>query len=133
MDRKLDDVKTLKVGRYVIIEGVPCRVTAIDHSKPGKHGGAKYRVEGAGIFDGIRKSMIKPSGQNVEIPIIVKRTAQVLAVVGDNIQLMDMESYETFELPIPQEEEIRRGLNAGSEILYMEVMGKRKILQGKGD
>jgi translation initiation factor 5A len=111
---------------------VPCRIVSIEHSKAGKHGGAKFRIEGIGLFDGIRKSIIKPSGQNVEVPIIDKRTAQVLTVIGDNVQLMDMTSFETFELPMPEEPEIKSIIAEGVEVAYMEVMGKRKILQAKG-
>ena len=132
MDRKLDDVKNMKVGRYIIIEEVACRITNIDHSKPGKHGGAKFRIEGMGLFDGIRKSIIKPAGQNVEVPLIDKRNAQVLAIVGSSVQLMDMATFETFELPMPEEQEIQSLLSEGTEVTYMEVMGRRKILQAKG-
>jgi len=132
MDKKLEDVKGLKVGRYIIIDDTPCRIVSIDHSKPGKHGGAKFRIEGVGLFDGTRKSIIKPSGQNVEVPMINKKTAQVLTLVGDNVQLMDMETFETFELPIPDEKEIKDALTEGADVLFMEVMGKRKILQAKG-
>lgn len=132
MDRKLEDVKSIKAGRYIIIDDVPCRISSIDHSKPGKHGGAKYRIEGAGLFDGTKHSIIKPSGQNVEVPIINKSTAQVLTVVGSNVQLMDMASYETFELPLPDKSDIPDDLTEGMELLVMEVMGKRKILQVKG-
>jgi len=42
---------------------------------------------------------------------------------------MGMESYETFELPIP--EELKDKLSEGVELLYMECMGRKKILQTK--
>ncbi|MBU4267027.1 MAG: translation initiation factor IF-5A, partial [Candidatus Altiarchaeota archaeon] len=41
--------------------------------------------------------------QKIEIPIIDKKTAQVLNIIGSSVQLMDMESYETFELDMPDE------------------------------
>ncbi|MFH1788544.1 MAG: translation initiation factor IF-5A, partial [Candidatus Altiarchaeota archaeon] len=118
--------------RYIILDDVPCRILSIDHSKPGKHGGAKYRIEGAGVFDNSKHSIIKPSGQNVEVPIITKSTAQVLTVVGSNVQLMDMGSFETYELPLPDKSEFPDDLSEGMELLVMEVMGKRKIFQVKG-
>jgi len=133
MAMKIDDVNNLKVGRYVMIDDVPCKITAITKSKPGKHGGAKAKIDGAGIFDKQKRSIIKPTSQKIEVPIIDKRTAQVLTVVGENVQMMDMESYETFDIPLPADSDLKNGILEGAVVLYMEVMGKRKIMQLKGE
>ena len=37
----------------------------------------------------------------VQVPMIDKRKAQVLAVMGDEIQLMDLETYETLPAARP--------------------------------
>ena len=39
-------MKEIKVGRFVLIDGVPCKVVNIETSAPGKHGAAKMRVTG---------------------------------------------------------------------------------------
>lgn len=127
MEKKIEEVRSVKVGRYVIIEDEPCRVVGVTHSKPGKHGGAKAKIDAIGIFDDQKRSVIKPTGQKIEVPVIAKKTAQVLTKVGDNVQLMDMGTYETFELPVSAE--VRDSLSEGVEVLYMEAMGKRKIIQ----
>lgn len=132
MSMKQEDVNDLKVGRYVMMDDIPCKITAITKSKPGKHGGAKAKIDAVGIFDGQKRSIIKPTGQKVEVPIIDKRNAQVLNIVADNVQLMDMETYETFDLPIPEEDELKSGITAGGQVIYMQVLGKRKIIQLKG-
>ena len=67
-----------------------------------------------------------PPNTKVEIPIVYKKTAQVLSIVKDNLQLMDMDSYETFELPLPND--LEGDLQAGVSLLYMDVGGKKKIL-----
>jgi len=126
MSKKIGDMKDLKEGKYVMIDNEPCKVTKITKSKPGKHGGAKARVDAVGIFDGQRRSLMGPVSQKVEIPIIDKRTAQVLNMIGDSAQLMDMESYETFEIEIPGEFKDR--VAQGKELQYMDVLGRRKIL-----
>jgi translation initiation factor 5A len=62
----------------------------------------------------------------VGVPIIDKRSAQILALMGaDVVQLMDLETYETFDMPIP--EDLKGQLEPGKEILYLHAMGKRKI------
>jgi translation initiation factor 5A len=127
MEKKIGTMKDLNNGKYVLIDNEPCKVVNAIHSKPGKHGGAKARIDAVGLFDGQKRSLMGPVSQNIEVPIINKNTAQVLSVIGDNVQLMDMTSYETFELPLL--EELKGQLSEGIEVLYMECMGKRKILQ----
>ncbi|MBN2015017.1 MAG: translation initiation factor IF-5A [Candidatus Altiarchaeota archaeon] len=127
MEKKIGTIKDLKEGKYVIIDNEPCRVVGVTHSKPGKHGGAKARLDAIGIFDGQKRNLMGPVDSNVEIPIINKKNAQVLNVIGGTAQLMDMTTYETFELPVP--DELKGQLAEGIEVLYMESMGKRLILR----
>ncbi|RLE43963.1 translation initiation factor IF-5A, partial [Candidatus Woesearchaeota archaeon] len=91
-------IKSLKKGHFVLIDNVPCRVVSIAITKSGKHGGSKCRVEGMGLFDGRRRSIVKPSDAKVSVPVVLKKSAQVLAIVGNNAQLMDLSDYSTFEL-----------------------------------
>jgi len=120
------EVRELKVGRYVLIDEEPCKIMSISTSKPGKHGEAKARIDAVGIFDEQKRSVVHPVKHKVGVPIIDKRSAQILALMGSEVvQLMDMETYETFEMPIP--EDLKGQLEPGKEILYLQAMGKRKI------
>jgi translation initiation factor 5A len=124
--KEMAEVRELKVGRYVLIDEEPCKIMSISTSKPGKHGEAKARIDAVGIFDEQKRSVVHPVKHKVGVPIIDKRSAQILALMGsDVVQLMDMETYETFEMPIP--EELKGQLEPGKEILYLQAMGKRKI------
>jgi len=125
--REMAEVRELKVNRYIIIDNEPCKIVSITTSKPGKHGDAKARIEAIGIFDGQKRSVVYPVKHKIQIPIIDKRTAQVISVMGDTVQLMDMETYETFEMPIP--EEFKGKIETGKEIQYIEALGKRKIMR----
>lgn len=125
MEKTTSVIKNLKKGSYVLIDGVPCRIVDVSTSKSGKHGGAKCRVEGIGLFDGRRKSIVKPADSRVDVPILVKKKAQVLAIIQDKVQLMDMEDYSTFELEIP--DEMKGKLNSGEEINYYEIAGTKTI------
>ena len=118
-------IKNLKRGHLVLIQGIPCRVESITSSKSGKHGASKTRVEGIGLFDGRRRSIVKPSGDKVDVPIITKKKAQVLAISGNKAQLMDLSDYSVFELDVP--EELKGKLNSGEEVNYFEVMGIRTL------
>jgi translation initiation factor 5A len=59
--------KDLKIGRYVLIDDVPCRVVEIESSKPGKHGAAKMRITAIGVFEGQKKTLLSPGDADVEI------------------------------------------------------------------
>lgn len=125
MEKTTTVIKQLKPNSFVLIDGVPCRVEKVQVSTSGKHGAAKARVEAVGLFDGRRRSIVKPADETVEVPIITKKNAQVLAILGERVQLMDLTDYSVFELDIP--EEFKGKLKPGEEIPYYEVVGIRTI------
>lgn len=119
------EVRELKEGRYMLIDEEPCRILSIQMSKPGKHGEAKARIDAVGIFDGSKRSVVFPVKHKVQVPIIGKRQAQVISLTANEVQLMDLETYETFSMPIA--DEVKGQLTAGTEIQYVDAMGKRRI------
>jgi len=125
------DVGGLKVGSYVIVEGEPCRVVDYSKSKPGKHGSAKARVVAIGVFDNVKRSFVKPVDSQVEVPIIDKRSGQVIALLPKTVQVMDLETYEVFENPLPEDEEVKSRLASGVEVEYWRILGKTKIMRVK--
>jgi translation initiation factor 5A len=124
-------VGELRVGGYMLIEGEPCHIVDIQKSKPGKHGSAKARIAAIGVFDGVKRSFVKPVDLGAEVPIIDKRMGQVFAVNPTGVQIMDMETYEYIDLPYPQEEELKTKLVAGVEVEYWKILGKTKIVRTK--
>ncbi|MBM4249456.1 MAG: translation initiation factor IF-5A [Euryarchaeota archaeon] len=127
MSRTLAEVRELKEGRYMIIDEEPCKILSITTSKPGKHGEAKARIDAVGLFDGKTRSVVHPVKHKIGVPLIDKRQAQVLAIHGDVVQLMDMTTYENFELPL--DPEIRDTLQEGQEVMYVVALEKRKIMR----
>ncbi|KYK32389.1 MAG: translation initiation factor IF-5A [Theionarchaea archaeon DG-70] len=125
------EVRNLKRGRYIIIDDEPCKVTDITISSPGKHGSAKARIEAVGIFDDKKRFIIKPTGDKIDSPIIDKRSGMITAMMGDRIQLMDMETYETFEVPTPDPEEVEGTLAESAEVEYLETLGRYKMVRVK--
>ncbi len=119
----------LKEGSFIVIDGEPCRIVEMSKAKTGKHGSAKAHVVAIGIFSGTKKTLVAPVSQRVEVPVIDKRTAQVIAITGDTLQLMDLETFETFEVEMPKEEDVRSKIETGAEVEYWEVMGRRKIMR----
>jgi len=126
------DVGSLKTGSYVIVDDEPCRIVDLTKSKPGKHGSAKARIVSIGVFDGVKRSFVKPVDAKVDVPMIDKRSGQVIATLPNTLQIMDLENYEVFETPFPEEEEIRSRLSQGIEVEYWRILGRTKIVRAKG-
>ena len=133
MSTKGVELKTVKVGKYIVLDGEASKVTSLTTSSPGKHGAAKARLEAVGIFDGQKRSLVKPVDTKVEVPILDKRIGQILAIMGDQVQIMDLETYETMELAIPDEfaDDIRGAVGTDLGVEYIVAMGNMKIMRTK--
>ncbi len=119
------ELRSLRKNGYIIIDNEPCKILSISTSKPGKHGEAKGRIEAMGLFDNQKRSIVHPVKHKVQVPVVDKRQGQVIALIGNTIQIMDMDTYETFELSLPEEGGER--LEPGRDIHYIISMGRRKI------
>lgn len=129
-EMKLTTPSTLQKGSYVMLEGAPCRVTDIQFSKPGKHGHAKYRISGVGLLDEKKRIVVMPGHDTVESPIVEKKNAQVLSIQGDVANVMDSESYETFDMKIP--EELKASVTDGVSVVYWVIVDVRIMKQLRG-
>ncbi len=119
------EVRELKEGRYVIIDDEPCIIKSISHSKPGKHGSAKARVDAIGIFDNQKRSIVQPVTTKIYVPTVERRTGQVLSIGESSVQLMDMGTYATVDVPIATDQKPK--LEEGKEVPYLSVMGRTKL------
>jgi len=128
-ETKRIQVTSLKPGRYVIIDGVACKVNKIDTSRPGKHGHAKCRVDATGLIKGEKKVVVLPGHDKIESPIIEKKVAQVLSVHEDVASVMDEGNFETFDLKIPAE--LKGKVESGGKIIYWIVLDDKVMKEIK--
>lgn len=120
---KIVEVRELKKGNYIIIDNEPCKIIDYSSSKPGKHGAAKVRIEGTSIFDDRKHALLTNGGEKVEIPIITRQQYQVLSINGNMAQLMNTETYENVELPIPE----GITLTEGEQTFVLDAMDRKVI------
>jgi translation initiation factor 5A len=128
-DTKLVSVGTLKKGDTIVIDGIACKISDMATSRPGKHGHAKINMMAVGLLDGKKRQLTIPGHDKVEAPIIEKKSAQVLSIAGNMANVMDMETYETFDLEIA--EELKAECAEGKEVLYWTIMGAKVMKQVK--
>jgi len=121
------EVRTLKEGKYVVIDDEPCTIVSITTSKPGKHGAAKARIEGIGVFDSQKRTAIQPVTAKIYVPVIERRSGQVLSITDDTVQVMDLEDYSTIEIKLPEELKEKGRIEPGKEIPFLHYEGRYKI------
>ncbi len=115
-----------KSGTNILIEGVPYTVKNVDVSKTGKHGAHKCRIEAIGMINGQKKILAVPGHERFEVPLVEKRKGQVLSISdGNTISVMDLESFET--LDIPCDPEIKSTLEESSNVEYWNIEGEKII------
>ena len=88
----IQEIRTLKVGRYIVIDNEPCKLVEYVTSKPGKHGEAKARMVAIGLFDGQKRSLVHPVKHKVHVPQVDRRKAQILANLGSQVQQLTVQN-----------------------------------------
>ena len=129
-EKKLVSIGSLKKGDTAIIDDAPCKITDVTISRPGKHGHAKVNLTAVGILDQKKRNIVLPGHDKIEVPIIRKKNAQVLSISGNKANVMGSETYEAFEMDIP--EELKAEVHEGVEVLYWTIMGIKVMKQIKG-
>ena len=71
-DVELVEASELRIGKYCMMEGFPCRIRATKRSAPGKHGHAKLRTVGTGVLDDKKRNTICGTYDVVHVPIVEK-------------------------------------------------------------
>lgn len=130
-DIKHKSAGSMQKGNYVVIEGAACVVSDVKISRPGKHGHAKVNLTAVGMLDDKKRNIVVPGHDNLEVPVIEKKNAQVLSVTTDHCNVMDMDTYETFDLRIPAE--LAGQIVEGQVVVYWVVLADRVLKQVKSD
>jgi translation initiation factor 5A len=69
--------------------------------------------------------VVNPVTAKTYVPTVERRTGQVLSVSEKSVQLMDMGTYETLDVPITAEDKPK--LEQGKEVPFLNVMGRTKL------
>ncbi|MFC6716415.1 translation initiation factor IF-5A [Natrialbaceae archaeon GCM10025810] len=124
MAKEQREVRDLQEGGYVMIDDAACKINSYSTAKPGKHGSAKARIEARGVFDDKKRSLSQPVDAKIWVPIIDRKQGQVVSTDGDDMQVMDLDTYETFTMRIPDDVDA----SPDDNIEYLELEGQRKIV-----
>ena len=121
---KMINANEAKPGTTILVDGAPCTVKSNDISKTGKHGHMKCRIEAIGVMDGKKRVFVKGGHERVDVPLIEKKKAQVMSVMGEKASVMDLESFETIEIKIEEGIEVKEG----GQVEYWQI-GEEKVIK----
>lgn len=124
---KLINATGAKPGTTILWEGAPCVVRSNDISKTGKHGASKCRMEAIGIFDGKKRVIAVPGDTRMDVPVVDKRKAQVLSMTDSAANVMDLESFETLDVPFS--EEVKNDIEVEKQVEYWVCEGYKMIMR----
>ena len=116
-----------KAGTTILIDGEPYVVRSNDISKTGKHGASKCRIEAVGVFADKKKIVAVPGSERFDVPNIEKKRVQILSMSGDLATVMDLESYETIDIPF--HENIRNNIAPEKYGEMWVVEGKKMLMR----
>jgi translation initiation factor 5A len=119
------EASDLSSGSYVMIDDEPCEVRSVSMSSPGKHGSAKAKIKARGVFDGKDRHITKPGDSMMMSPDIEKKEGQIVSIDGDIAQVMDMDTYETGEMQMPDDLDVSE-----NDTIEYWVISDRKLVKG---
>ncbi len=117
------DTSDFKNGIAIYIDGDVYQILEFQHVKPGK-GGAFVRTKLKRLKTGNTIEKTFRSGEKFEDAYMEKRKLQFLYRTGDELTLMDLESYEQFEVPAATVGSAARYLKEEMEVQSLVVDGE---------
>ncbi len=126
---KIISATEARVGTNIILDENYYTIKKMDISKTGKHGHAKCRIEASNMISGSKKVFVVPGHDRFEIPLVNKKKGQILSISEGNASIMDLESFETIEVAVP--EELKGEIQGNDNVEYWDIEGtlliKRKL------
>jgi translation initiation factor 5A len=119
------EASELSSGSYVMIDDEPCEVRSISMSSPGKHGSAKAKIKARGVFDDKDRHVTRPGDKKMLSPDVDKKEGQIVSEEGDIAQVMDMDTYETEEMQMPDDISVSEG-----QTIEFWIISDRKLVKG---
>ncbi|MBS3076843.1 translation initiation factor IF-5A, partial [Candidatus Pacearchaeota archaeon] len=116
-----------KVGAMILVDNEPYIVKSNDVSKTGKHGHAKCRILATGVFVDRKKVITIPGHDRFDVPMVEKKRVQILSVNGENASVMDLESYETIDVPIHAD--ARGSAETDKQAEVWDIEGKKMLMR----
>ena len=123
-------VADARIGTCILNRGEPAKVTQKERVTVGTHMHSKTRLVVQGIFSGRSEVLTLGHHENLEDIEIVNKKGQVVARIPPNqLQIMDLVSYDTLTATVPEEQFVK--ITEGSVVTFIDVQGKIVVLESR--
>ena len=119
----------LKKGMYFLLNNQLVRVTKKEIVVYGTHSHSKLKIFYTDVKGSGEKFVNMKHEDKIEILDIIRKTGQVISKTDNSVQIMDMQSYETFDVSIDQE--LLDELNENDEVIFINFNNNYQILEKK--
>ncbi len=121
-------VADARVGTCIMNRGEPSKVTQKERVTVGTHMHSKTRLVVQGIFSGRSEVLTLSHHENLEDIEIINKKGQVVAKIPPNqIQIMDLVSYETLTATVTDDQFAK--ISEGSIVTFIELQGKIIVIE----
>ena len=123
-------VADAKAGTCIMNRGEPAKVVRKERVTVGTHMHSKTKLTIQGLFSGRSEVLTLGHHENLEDIEIINRKGQVVAKISPNqLQLMDLISYETLSATVA--DEVFQKLQEGSMVTFIDFNGKVIVMEAK--
>ncbi len=77
------------------------------------------------MITGQKKVFVVPGHERFEVPMVDKRKGQILSIGENTVSVMDLESFET--LDIPCDPELKEQIEINSNVEYWDIEGEKIV------
>ncbi len=117
-----------RIGTCIINRGEPSKITSKERVTVGTHMHSKTKLTVQGIFSGRSEVLTLGHHENLEdIEIINKKGQAVSKIPPDQVQIMDLVTYETLTATVKPEQFSQ--ISEGSIVTYIDIQGKLVVIE----
>lgn len=124
---KIINATEAKTGAMILVDNEAYVVKSNDISKTGKHGHAKCRILAEGVFVDRKKVITVPGHDRFDVPLVEKKKVQILSISGDSASVMDLENYETIDVPIHMD--VKANAQPDKQAEVWDIEGKKMLMR----
>ena len=123
-------VADARAGTCIMNRGEPAKVVRKERVTVGTHMHSKTKLTVQGLFSGRSEVLTLGHHENLEDIEIINKKGQVVAKIPPNqLQLMDLISYETLSATVA--DEVFQKLQEGSMVTFIDFNGKVIVMEAK--
>ncbi len=123
-------VADARAGTCIMNRGEPAKVIKKERVTVGTHMHSKTKLTVQGLFSGRSEVLTLGHHENLEDIEIINKKGQVVAKIPPNqLQLMDLISYETLSATVA--DEVFQKLQEGSMVTFIDFNGKVIVMEAK--